>query len=230
MHEDAAQKGVNMDTLQIKDKDGTIHDVGEVEYDFQPFVNAINANQEKGLAKLAEQIHMEQDTDKVWKAKLAELVTAKPAPAAPDAPPAALKESIGSTVKSATKEIVPVVIGGVASIFLTELIDGIYTNMNKGNVYKGVTKAAVAVIVWKWGKKIPFLGETGKNIAAALIAFDAIRSLVPAIPAFVSSAANKISGAVPKGGLGDQHPGDVLKQAGNILKTSYYPSVTGRAG
>jgi hypothetical protein len=177
-------------------------------------------------AKLAETINMTQDEDKKWKAQLAEIVTAvKPVVAKPADAPAPLKESIGTTVKSATKEVVPVVIGGVASIFFTELIDGIYTNMGKGNIYKGVTKAAVAVVVWKWGDKIPFMGKTGKNIAAALIAFDALRSLVPAIPNMVSGAANKLSGAVPVGGLGGQRTGEinrggVMRQANQILSSS----------
>jgi hypothetical protein len=188
-------------------------------------ISGLKSNSETS-AKLAEQIGMYQDGDKVWKAKLAELVTIKPTET-PKTEVAPLKESMTSTVKSATKEIVPVVIGGVASIFLTELIDGIYTNMGKGNVYKGVTKAAVAVVVWKFGDKIPFLGKTGKNIAAALIAFDAIRSLVPAIPNMVSSAANKLSGAVPVGGLGDQHKG-VVAQANQVVNSYYSSSGWGR--
>ena len=175
-------------------------------------------------AKLAETFG---EADKTWKARLAEIMAPK-AEAAKEVAKveekAELKESLTSTFKDATKEIVPLAIGGGGAIFLTEVIDGVM--ITRSGLWKGGVKAVIAVAVWKWGDKIPFVNRTAKNIAAALVAFDAIRSAIPAFPNAISRAANTVSNRVPVGGLGDQR-GRIIIQADKVAN-DYYARAFGR--
>lgn len=126
---------------------------------------------------------------------------------------AGLDESIVSKVKSSTNMIVPVAVGGFGAIVASELIDGLMINQTKTT--RGITKAVGAFAVYTWGKNIPFMGNTGKNVAAALLLFDALRDLTP-ISEWASQLANKVSKAAPVGGLGDQAGRDVMGQARRI--------------
>ncbi len=142
---------------------------------------------------------------------------------------APLNESITGSVKKATSQIVPVAIGGFAAIVVSEVIDGVLIKQKP--MVRGLTKFAGAAAVYAWGKKIPFMGETGKNIFAGLLLFDALRDVTP-ISSWASQVANKVSGAIPVGGLGDQ-PGrdtrkDVLSQANTVVTN--YPGVNRRLG
>jgi hypothetical protein len=92
---------------------------------------------------------------------------------------------------------------------------------------KGVTKGVLAVAAYKFGKKIPLIGAEGGKVIALLLAFDAIRDITP-INTWASKAANKVSGMIPVGGLGDQ-TGRAAKMFGPTIKRDYYSNAFGRS-
>ncbi len=190
---------------------------GSTEIDITEVINGLKQSA-AGTAKLAETITLSWDEfRKVWGTKPVSTIT-EPNPAGPK-DKAALEESMAASVKGVGSQIVPVAVGGFASIFFTELVDGVM--IKQSDMTRGLVKGATAFAVYKWGKKIPFMGTTGKNIAAALIAFDALRSLTP-ISTWASKAANKVSGVIPVGGLGDQRGRETraLREATEILSSS----------
>ncbi len=194
-------------------KPGEDTQVMEVELSESTIKNIVDAAN-AGTAKLAETVTLWQnEATKRW-----ELNPAKTAVAVADEK-APLNESLVGTFKSATKEIVPVAVGGFAAIVVSEVVDGVMIKQKP--MVRGAVKAIGAVAVWKWGKKIPFMGHTGKNVMAALLAFDALRDITP-ISTYASQIANKISGAIPVGGLGDQRGRDtrVEREASQILSSS----------
>lgn len=177
---------------------------------------------ESQTAKLGETLEAQfNKLNKMWEVKPGAVEEVKPAVAS-------MKESLTSSFKDATSQIVPVLVGGGLAIGLTEVIDGIM--IGKSNLWKGGAKAVIAVVVWKYGDKIPFMNKTAKNLCAGLIAFDAVRSAFPAFQAAISSGANAITKRVPIGGLGDQrnNAGGALAQANQILRTSSAQRMSGR--
>jgi hypothetical protein len=110
-------------------------------------------------------------------------------------------------------------VGGFVAIIASELIDGILAKQSKTT--KAALKLGGAFAAVKFGKGI--LGNTGSKAVALLLTFDALRDLTP-IDEWGNKLANKVSGVIPVGGLGDQHGSQgkdlVNKQADKILTLS----------
>ena len=160
------------------------------EIDLSPITKAVHDD----IVSVAESI-------KADNARLEKMWGIKPLDTADHDDKAPLGESLVAKVKSSTNMVIPVAVGGFGAIVGSELIDGLMISRTKTT--RGIVKAAGAFAVYTWGKKIPFMGTTGKNVAAALLLFDALRDLTP-ISEWASVVANKVSKAVPAGGLGDQ--------------------------
>ena len=180
------------------------------------FLEGIRQN-EQNVAKLAETMNGTLDeVKKMWAVEPDE---------EPKEDPAKLKETMATTVRKAGGQVIPVAIGGFSAIVLTEVTDGVMVKQKP--LVRAIVKGVTAIAVWRWGKNIPFMGETGKNVAAALIAFDALRDATP-ISTWASQVANTISGVIPVGGLGDQKGRNAaLNQAENVA-TNYYRRALGR--
>jgi hypothetical protein len=113
--------------------------------------------------------------------------------------------------------------GGAIAILASELVDGLMTKYSV-NV-KGISKLVVAGVTVKFLSKP--LGKELAGAVAFLLAFDAARDLTP-IDQWMNKAANKVSGVIPTGGLGDQRGGGAaLKQANKVMK-DYYSKAEGR--
>jgi len=99
-----------------------------------------------------------------------------------------------------------VVVGGAASILITEVVDGavqkLMSKTSAGNQKMAAAgvKVAAALGTIKYGKK--FVGNDAAKFIGALILFDALRDATP-IDEMVNGVANKITGFIPVGGLGD---------------------------
>jgi len=185
------------------------------EIDLTELLNSLRGSSEK-TARLAETMNATFDeVKKVWAVK-------------PDEKPkedkAELNESITGSLKRAGNQVLPVATGGFAAIVLSEVVDGVWAKQNK--MVRGGIKFAAAAAVYAWGKKIPFMGETGKNLMAGLLIFDALRDITP-ISTWASQVANTVSGVIPVGGLGDQRGRDVINQAEKVA-TNYYGRALGR--
>ena len=114
-------------------------------------------------------------------------------------------------------------IGGFSAIFVTEVIDGFMKTQTQN--MKGVVKIIGAGVFAKWGKRIPFINAKGAKVIALLMTFDALRDISP-INTWANQIANKISGVIPTGGLGDQRGGGAPREnvgAGN----DYYARAKG---
>lgn len=171
---------------------------------------------EQNVAKLAETMNATFDeVKKAWLVKPDEKSKEDKAE---------LKESITGSLKKAGNQVIPVATGGFAAIVLSEIVDGVWARQNK--MVRGGIKFAAAAAVYAWGKKIPFMGETGKNLMAGLLIFDALRDVTP-ISTWASQVANTVSGVIPVGGLGDQKGRDVVNQAERVA-TNYYSRALGR--
>lgn len=170
--------------------------------------------------------------------KLDKLGTPDPAPpASAESEDTEEAELETSAVKSATKSImdtevwgIPVgkaALGGFGAIFASELIDGFMTEQSK-NV-RGIVKLVVAGASAQWGKR--WLGA-GAGVLALLLTFDAIRDLTP-LDEWANKLANKVSGVIPKGGLGAQTGGGTpagwQKIAGGD-GAGHYPGIQSRVG
>ena len=141
---------------------------------------------------------------------------------------APLNESLTSSVKKVGNQIIPVATGGFAAIVLSEVIDGVLAAQKP--MVRGIAKFGAAAAVYAWGKNLPFMTEIGKNLLTGLLIFDGLRDVTP-ISSWASQVANKISGAIPVGGLGDQRGrdarGNVLNQADKVAN-DYYAAAEGR--
>jgi hypothetical protein len=137
--------------------------------DFTPVMSYIDKKFVDTNAHLAETIDLNlANLGKIWSIK----ETATPA-----VETAKLNESMTATVKKSTSMLIPILEGSALAIFATELTDGFLVKQDVK--IQGVVKLAEAFVVYKWGKIIPGLGETGKNVFAVLLAFDALRTIVP---------------------------------------------------
>jgi len=207
------------------DKENETHEV-----DITEVVSSLKKSSDT-TAKLCEVISMGfDDIKKTWVPKLAE-VAKPPADKAPDA--ANLEEARAGILGKAGNvsvggvKIVPLAVGAFGAIFASELIDGFMSQQSK--MIKALVKGVGAFAVMKWGKKIPLVGAEGAKIIALLLAFDAIRDITP-IDAWASAAANKVSGMIPIGGLGDQ-TGRAKRALGDVrsINRDYYAHAFGRS-
>ena len=121
------------------------------------------------------------------------------------------------------------VVGGVAAVFATEIIDGVL--YKQGPIVRGLVKAAGAGAVMKWGQGV--LGSTGAKAVALLMAFDAVRDILP-LDNYAKQVANKVTGVVTTKGLGDNsypdkpagYPMDEIKNK-RVIATDYYARLRG---
>ncbi len=176
-------------------------------------------------AKLAESISMVQDSDKVWKAQLAELVKTTGA-----TPAAKLEESKGmqSGFKEVTHNAIPLAVGGFTAIFATELVDGMAVRYKWTNNYmQAGVKLGAAALLWKFGDKIPGMGKLGKNVAAGLILFDCVRTAFPQFQNAAAGLATKVTGMVPNAGLAGA-PLSMVQSQANQVASDYYSRAQGR--
>jgi hypothetical protein len=186
------------------------------EVDITEVITSLKQNSDS-TAKLCETISMGFDEiKKTWVPKLAEV--------APKPDAAKLEESRIASMKVAGVQVLPFAIGAFSAVFVSELIDGVMVTQSK--VTKGLVKGVGAFAAYKWGRKIPFVGDNGAKIIALLLAFDAVRDLTP-IDAYAAKLANKVSGVIPIGGLADQRGRDVRDQANKVVK-DYYANAMGR--
>ena len=116
------------------------------------------------------------------------------------------------------------IVGGGVAILATELIDGMLVKQSK--MVKGIIKLGAAGVAVKWGGK--YLGSTGSKAVALLMAFDAVRDMTP-LDDWMNRIANKLSGVIPTGGMGDQRGGgrSANDQANRVAK-DYYARAFGR--
>ena len=196
-----------MPEVETKEKDQTF------EVDFSPVTKVIHDD----FAKLGETMNATfSDLRKIWEVKPGETKEVAP-----------LNESLTGSVKKAGNQVIPGATGGFAAIVLSEVIDGVLIKQQP--MVKGIAKFFAAAAVYAWGKKIPFMGEAGRNIFAGLLIFDGLRDVTP-ISSWASQLANKISGVIPIGGLGDQRARDVRRdvvaQANRVV--DYYGGAFGR--
>jgi hypothetical protein len=198
------------------------------EIDITELMNKLQKNTDS-TAKLAETINMKFDEAGKWVANLAEVIK-KPSSAPADE--VKLEEAGVMSMKVAGLPVVGFAVGAFGAVFASELVDGLMSTQTKTT--RGLVKAGSAFVIWKWGNKIPLIGKmmngTGKNIFAVLLAFDAVRDLTP-LDSWAASAANKISGLIPTGGLADQKGRDIrnsaVTQATRVVK-DYYSKAEGR--
>jgi len=113
------------------------------------------------------------------------------------------------------------VVGGFAAVFVTELVDGLM--VSQSNVARGVVKLIVAGVGARWGKRL--LGDTGAKAITLLIAFDAIRDLIP-IDTWAKRASTTVSGVIPTRGLA-QGSRSAVRQAEEVA-SNYSRSIFGR--
>lgn len=194
------------------------------EVDITEVMSSLKKNSDS-TAKLCEVITMGFDEiKKTWVPKVVE--TGKPADtAALEESKAGVLGKVGN-VSVAGVKIVPLVGGAFVSIFASELIDGFMAS--KGTTVKAVVKGVGAFAAYKWGKKLPLIGAEGGKVIALLLAFDAIRDLTP-INSWASAAANKVSGMIPIGGLGDQTGRAIKTMRPSLVKKDYYSTAFGRS-
>ena len=88
------------------------------------------------------------------------------------------------------------VVGGFVAVFVTELIDSFM--QKQSSVVTGLVKLVIAGVGAKWGKRL--LGDTGAKAVTLLIAYDAIRDLIP-FDDWAKTASSGITGAVSDRGL-----------------------------
>ncbi len=124
--------------------------------------------------------------------KSAEVISAK------ETPKAELSDAGVANFQVMGIPIGQAVAGGFVAVFATELVDGFLAKQN--SYVRGAVKLGAAYAAVKWGKKIPFVGETGAKAIALLIAFDAVRDFIP-IDTYAKNLATKISGTWTSAGL-----------------------------
>ncbi len=181
-----------------------------IELDFSPVLKGVRED----LAKLSESIDMRFNlVEKAWEMK--------PKAEETDEDKATLQESIVGKMKKSTNMIVPVALGGFGAILVTEVVDGL--PIFKSQMQRGIAKGVGAFVFYTWGKKIPFMGEIGKNVMAALLLFDALRDITP-ISSWASQLATKITKAIPSGGL--QRNPNALNQAIAVSQRYQHSSAT----
>jgi hypothetical protein len=115
------------------------------------------------------------------------------------------------------------VAGGAIAILASELVDGFMAKYSK--TIKGVSKLVLAGVTIKWLSKP--LSKEMAGVVALLLTFDAIRDLTP-IDEWMSKAANKVSGIIPTGGLGDQRGGNKVIDQAKRVAADYYARAEGR--
>ncbi len=190
------------------------------EVPLRDFITSLKKSSDS-TAKLCETISMGFDEiTKKWMPKPAEVAPVKPAVTET----ANLEESKLASMKVAGFQVVPFATGAFGAVFASELIDGLM--VNSSTTTKGIVKGVGAIAVYKWGKKIPFMGKAGAEIFALLLAFDAVRNLTP-LDAWAAKLANKVSGVIPIGGLADQRGRDVRARANRVV-ADYYSRAFGR--
>ena len=106
-------------------------------------------------------------------------------------------------------------VGGFVAVLASELIDGFLAKQSL--MTRGVVKLAAAGAVVKWGG---VLGNTGKKAVALLLAFDALRDIVP-IDLWAQKAATAASGVVTQRGLVQGRDTSAVAQANQVV-VDYY--------
>jgi hypothetical protein len=111
-----------------------------------------------------------------------------------------------------------IAVGGVISIFATELVDGA---LARQNVYiRAGAKVAFAVIAGKYLGKMKIVGADGAKVIMTLMVFDALRDVIP-IENTVKQWTGQVTGMVSNRGLAG--PGKFA-----AVPKGYYGSAFGR--